>query len=92
MDYQIQTERPWRYRHPKNGFSVLDPGVYNVPHDLPANLAELALAQGVARKMTPPAAPAPVKPVETIAEGPRKRGRRKGKAPENKALDAPENK
>jgi hypothetical protein len=57
MTYQIRTHREWRYRHPKKGISVLPPGLHNVPADLPEAVAELAVLQGMAQKLAPPASP-----------------------------------
>lgn len=95
MSYRIVTTKPWRYRDPKRGVRVLEPGVYDVPKDLPERIGQLCVDQGMARKLTPPATPREedrAKLVKGIV-APRKRGRpRKTPAPENKALHVAEDK
>lgn len=108
MTFAINILRAWPFRHRKRGAQVLSPGVYYVPDQLEERYALLAIDQGMAVRMSPPAtlpraAPpvAPPEPIEpavvvdcpTAPEPPRRRGRRrKGAAPENKLFDAAENK
>lgn len=82
MDYRITLDRPWRCRHVHGG--ELKPGTYAVPGEIAPHLAELAIAQGMARRLEieKPADPAPLK----------KRGRRKGAAPHNKLAHVTDNK
>ena len=96
MIYQITTERPWNYRHPKKGRMVLTPGVYAVPDQLPYAIAELAVSQGVAKRsvLQIDLPPRVINAVETITDvmTKRRRGRPKKAAPENRALHVAENK
>lgn len=87
---QIEVTKPWRYRHPQRGMQVLPPGEYRVPAQLPAELAERAIADGVAVMR---------QSIEEVTQQPApRRGwpkgkKRKWRAPENMALaGAPENK
>lgn len=102
MKFAINILRAWRFRHRTKGAQELPPGVYYVPDQVEERYALLAIDQGMARRMSPPATvPAVVPPVApadpipaavvedppTAPEPPRKRGRRrKGAAPENKAV------
>lgn len=86
----IKVIKPWRHRHPQRGMQVLPPGEYRVPTQLPTELAERAIADGVAvmreTKQEIIEQPAP-------RRGWPKGRRRKLRAPENRALaGAPENK
>jgi hypothetical protein len=97
MNYQITTERPWPYRHPKKGRTVLQPGIYSIPEQLPYDIAELAVSQGVAKRsmLQVNLPPRVINAVETITDAvtKKRRGRpRKGPAPENKALHVAEDK
>lgn len=97
MTYQITTERPWPYRHPKKGRAVLTPGVYAVPEQLPYEVAELAVAQGVAKRsvLQIDLPPHVINAVDAITDAmtKKRRGRpRKTPAPDNKALHVAENK
>lgn len=107
MKFAITILRAWRFRHRTKGAQELPPGVYYVPDQLEERYALLAIDQGMARRMSPPAtvpavaaAVAPPPPIEppavdppTAPEPPRKRGRRrKGAAPENKLFDVAANK
>lgn len=87
MEFNIDIAKPWRYRDRKRGIREIVPGTYRVPDDLPSEVAELAVQQGMGKKWVPQS------PV-AIATAVRKRGRpRKYPAPENKMLpNASENK
>jgi hypothetical protein len=81
MTYSIILQKAWRYRHPRNGRSVLQAGRYRVPDDVPDVVAERAVAEGMAKReatfgeiFTRPLAkaaaavlPAPAKPKKTGA-------------------------
>jgi hypothetical protein len=96
LNFQIITSRHWRYRHPKKGWSVLEPGAYLVPEHLPTEVAELAITQGMAKRVSAPKVDLPprvINAVETITNAVvKRRGRPKKAAPENKALHVAENK
>ena len=107
MPFAINIPRPFRFRHRSRGAQELPAGVYYVPEQLEERYALLAIDQGMAVRMAPPATvavkepePAPVEPAPaptpeppTAAKLPRKRGRRrKGVSPENKLFDVAENK
>ena len=101
MTFAINILRAWPFRHRKRGAQVLSPGVYYVPDQIEERYALLAIDQGMAVRMNPPATPrvevapppveeivptAPVQPEPPVsAKPPRKRGRRRKGA-------APENK
>lgn len=94
MDYEIKTDRAWRYRHPKRGREELAPGTYRVPEDLPEAVARRAIDEGVAIKSVI-ARPSDVDPVQRTSAPVRRtrKAKAKGPAPENRALfGAPENK
>lgn len=107
MTFAINILRAFRFRHRSRGAQELPAGVYYVPDQLEERYALLAIDQGVAVRMAPPATvavkePEAAPPVEpevkpaiqpTAAKPARKRGRRrKGASPENKLFDVAENK
>lgn len=85
MHYQLIIRAPWPHRDPKRGRQVLPAGTYEVPDQLSPALAELAIAQGMGRKIPPPAPPLELPPAPPALAKPKRRyRRRKGAAPENK--------
>lgn len=105
MPFAINILRAFRFRHRSRGAQELPAGVYYVPDQLEERYALLAIDQGMAVRMAPPATgpvkePAPAEPEPILtpeppapAKPPRKRGRRrKGASPENKLFDVAENK
>jgi hypothetical protein len=100
MKYRLNVPRLWKYRDHKRIYRELAPGQYLIPNQLPLDIAERAVDQGMATLQAiperPPAprpqisAPPPPETPETPAK--RGRGRRKGPAPENKIAHAPEDK
>lgn len=92
MDYKITIARPWRYRHPRFGSQVLDPGMYSVPEQVTDSIARQALDQGVAIRSVGQSVTHVPPPVEAPPVR-RKKRKAKGPAPDNRALGvAPENK
>ena len=80
---KILMHRIWRY----NRHRFLMPGPYRVPQDISPELAERAVAEGFADKIQDPKSANPAKPVGAEAvEEERAPRRRKGPAPDNKAL------
>lgn len=93
MDYQIKIERTWPYRHHKRGRSSLAPGLYAVPEQVSDEVAQRALAEGMAIKIyVAKAQPEPGEPASAQKKSKRGGRRAKGPAPENKAAHVPENK
>lgn len=104
MDFKIDVNKPWRYRDRKRGMQELAAGTYDVPEQVTREVAELAIAQGMATKWIPQLPVAVVQAVaqaaaETPASDEKKPTRRKrnfkkrGPSPEDKSLKhAPENK
>lgn len=85
MSFSIIFDKPWRHRHPARGAQILQPGRYRVPEQIPARLAERAVAEGMARREASfgdifaaatapprekPAAPAGAKPIAPQIVGP----------------------
>lgn len=74
MTFAINVPRAWRFRDRKRGARVLSPGVYYVPEQLEERYALLAIDQGMAVRMSPPATlpktlppmPMPVAPVDPV--------------------------
>ena len=93
MPFAINIPRPFRFRHRSRGALEIPAGVYYVPEQLEERYALLAIDQGMAVRLAPPATvvvnepepePAPVEPEPaptpeppTAAKPPRKRGRRR---------------
>lgn len=59
---QITISKPWPYRHPSKGRRVADPGLYNVPADLPEVVARRAVAEGMAQIVASPLLREPERP------------------------------
>jgi len=94
MNYKITLTKPWNYRHPKKGRSVLAPGSYFIPEDLPEVCALRAIGEGMAQRVELPASMVlyngDPKTNSTVVLTPKPRRKR---APRNKMrADAPENK
>lgn len=108
MEYKVVLRQPLKWRNRKGYRVTIDPGVYFVPSQMDPKAAELAVSQGIATKheMMPPALPKVERAAEALladtvsvqeqSEPRSKRGRRrrrKGPAPENRAMfGAPEDK
>lgn len=50
MSYSVVFPKPWNYRHPKRGRSIMEPGRYRVPEDVSDEIAQRAVAEGMARR------------------------------------------
>lgn len=95
MKYRLSVPRTWRYRDHKRGYRELAPGDYSVPDQVPQDIAERAVDQGmgtmtIVREPAKPDEPSPQPPQQPVTRG--RRGRRKGPAPENKVGHVSENK
>ena len=90
MDYKITLTKPWPYRHPTKGRSVLAPGTYAIPEDLPDIVGLRAIGEGIAERIEVEKIS---ESVAVIATAPKRRGRpRKTPATQNKLANVAENK
>lgn len=98
MTHRLIVPKFWKYRHRKHGMQELPPGEYSVPDQIPMDVADRCVNEGMGtlyRVRMPAFIPVAGVVVDSARdEQPvKRRGRpRKGPAPENKVLHVAENK